>query len=142
MNYIYHILSIATTFGALSNMTFLGQKCIPILGMCLIPVYQFVIQVYQYECTVQYIQRPPPYHRFSQRCSIFPDGDARARGGDNKTCRQNGISRISKSCQRYGERWQCKEFFTILISIRKGFNKKIGKSMVFCQTPLGPPQIN
>ena len=33
MNYIYHILSIATTFGALSNMTFLGQKCIPILGM-------------------------------------------------------------------------------------------------------------
>ena len=33
MNYIYHILPIATTFGALSNMTFLGQKCIPILGM-------------------------------------------------------------------------------------------------------------
>ena len=33
MNYIYHILSFATTFGALSNMTFLGQKCIPILGM-------------------------------------------------------------------------------------------------------------
>ena len=33
MNYIYHISSIATTFGALSKMTFLGQKCIPILGM-------------------------------------------------------------------------------------------------------------
>ena len=33
MNYIYNISSIATTFGALSKMTFLGQKCIHILGM-------------------------------------------------------------------------------------------------------------
>ena len=33
MNYIYHISSIATTFGALLKMTFLGQKYIPILGM-------------------------------------------------------------------------------------------------------------
>jgi len=30
MNYIYHFSSISTTFGALSKMTFLGQKCIPI----------------------------------------------------------------------------------------------------------------
>ena len=33
MNNIYNISSIATTFGALSKMTFLGQKCIPILGI-------------------------------------------------------------------------------------------------------------
>ena len=33
MIYIYHISLIATTFGALWKMTFLGQKCIPILGM-------------------------------------------------------------------------------------------------------------
>ena len=30
------------------------------------------------QCNVN-IERPPPYHRFSQRCSIFPDGDASER---------------------------------------------------------------
>ena len=33
MNYIYHISSIATTFGPLSKVTILGQKCMAILGI-------------------------------------------------------------------------------------------------------------
>ena len=33
MNYIYHISSIATTFGPLSKVTILGQKCMTILGI-------------------------------------------------------------------------------------------------------------
>ena len=33
--------------------------------------------------------------------------------------------------------WQCFSFMYALL--REGFKKKIGKSMVFCQTPLGPP---
>ena len=33
MDYIYHISSIATTFGPLSKVTILGQKCMAILGI-------------------------------------------------------------------------------------------------------------
>ena len=36
MNYIYHISSIATTFGPLSKVTILGQKCMAILGIRLV----------------------------------------------------------------------------------------------------------
>ena len=44
MNYIYHISSIATTFGPLSKVTILGQKCMAILG---IRHMAFLIEVFE-----------------------------------------------------------------------------------------------